>query len=170
MTLAHVSTKILDQLFDVVEQIGDEDFVRPSYSLAQASVGQHFRHTIEFFLCLEEGFSSGKVNYDNRAHDCNLETSRKATMKVIESVKQFVNSNHENRDMELEVNYSVFNGEGFNVKSTYFRELIYNIEHAVHHMALIKIGLSEIVPDVSLPADFGISNSTIRYRQMHSLT
>jgi hypothetical protein len=44
------------------------------------------------------------------------------------------------------------------------RELVYNIEHVVHHMALVKIGLKELLPDLDLPDDFGVAVSTIRYQ------
>jgi hypothetical protein len=49
--------------------------------------------------------------------------------------------------------------------TNYFRELTYNIEHAVHHMAIIKIGIREVANYVTLPADFGIAASTIRYKE-----
>ena len=50
------------------------------------------------------------------------------------------------------------------VESTLDRELIYNIEHAIHHMAMIKIGLKVLAPELHLPENFGVAPSTIRYR------
>ena len=40
-----------------------------------------------------------------------------------------------------------------------------NIEHAVHHMALVKIGLRDVAPRVTLPAGFGIVVSTLRHQE-----
>ena len=45
------------------------------------------------------------------------------------------------------------------------RELVYNIEHAIHHMALIKIGIKEVAPQLQLPEGFGVANSTIRHKK-----
>ncbi|MDX1476670.1 MAG: hypothetical protein R3301_03155 [Saprospiraceae bacterium] len=45
------------------------------------------------------------------------------------------------------------------------RELIYNIEHTIHHLAIIKIGLAIIAPDIPLPAHFGVAPSTVKYKQ-----
>jgi hypothetical protein len=41
----------------------------------------------------------------------------------------------------------------------------YNIEHVVHHMALVKIGIHEVSPYVILPPDFGVAISTIKYHK-----
>ena len=37
------------------------------------------------------------------------------------------------------------------ISTNYFRELTYNIEHAIHHMAIMKIGVREVAPYVTLP-------------------
>jgi len=50
------------------------------------------------------------------------------------------------------------------IDTTSTRELVYNIEHAVHHMAIMKIGVREIASYIKLDPDFGIAASTIRYK------
>ena len=50
------------------------------------------------------------------------------------------------------------------VRSTYYREMIYNLEHMVHHMAMIKIGIRQST-NVLVPADFGVASSTIQYKK-----
>ena len=45
------------------------------------------------------------------------------------------------------------------------REITYNIEHIVHHMALVKIGIKEACRNVILPEEFGIAVSTIKYHK-----
>jgi len=42
------------------------------------------------------------------------------------------------------------------------RELQYNIEHAVHHLAIIKIGVKTLEDSFKLDDNFGIAASTIR--------
>jgi hypothetical protein len=51
------------------------------------------------------------------------------------------------------------------VETTALRELVYNIEHAVHHMAIMKIGVREIASYIGLSSDFGIAASTIRHKE-----
>ena len=50
------------------------------------------------------------------------------------------------------------------VTSSYYRELIYNLEHAIHHMAYIRIGV-ECLGTIILPKEFGIAPATNRYRK-----
>jgi uncharacterized damage-inducible protein DinB len=68
------------------------------------------------------------------------------------------------KSLLLEVNYDIEKESNETLTTTVKRELVYNIEHAVHHMALMKIGIREIAPGISLPADFGIAASTLRHQ------
>jgi hypothetical protein len=71
----------------------------------------------------------------------------------------------EDSSLALEVGYDVSKDEFITIATNYSRELVYNIEHAVHHMALIKIGVREAASYIDLPSDFGIAASTIRYKE-----
>ena len=42
---------------------------------------------------------------------------------------------------------------------------MYNLEHAIHHHALIKVGL-KIMTKIELPESFGVAPSTIQYRKV----
>ena len=65
----------------------------------------------------------------------------------------------------LELSYSHTSNDPIRVASNFERELVYNIEHAIHHMALIKIGIKEVAPQLQLPEGFGVANSTIRHKK-----
>lgn len=163
--LSAACQNILSQLESVVQQIDDKDFVRPSVALGQSTVGQHLRHTIEFFLCLESGFHQQVVNYDKRDHDHVIESDKVVAAAALHRISKFVDSYHADVPIKLEVGYDR-NQESFvTIETNYQRELVYNIEHAVHHMAIMKIGIREVAPYVVLPADFGIAVSTLRYKE-----
>jgi hypothetical protein len=154
---------ILDQLSDAIRQLTDVEFRNPSQVLSGSSVGQHLRHTLEFFICLEQGLNTGVINYDKRGHDKMIECDRDLALEVIHRIHSFVGEQVADQDLTLEASY---NGHGVVAVSTsYFRELTYNIEHAVHHMAIMKIGIKEVADRVALPTDFGVAASTIRYRE-----
>lgn len=165
MSLTSAATRILYQLSDVVSQMRPLDFSRPSARLGGATIGQHIRHTLEFFNCLEAGIRNGDgvVNYDKRDHDKVIETDKDLALAAIENVIEFVGTLHRAETLRLQVGYDQVEEEHLAVDTNSFRELVYNIEHAVHHMAIIKIGLSEIAPYVTLGEDFGVAVSTLRY-------
>lgn len=155
---------ILDQLSDAVQQLTDAEFAQPSATLGGSSIGQHLRHTLEFFMCLEQGYDQGLVNYDRRAHDTKIETSKPTALLVMEGIRRFIFNQVQDKPLRLELGYDLNSEEQVAVQTNYFRELTYNIEHAVHHMAIMKIGIREVARHVLIPPDFGVAASTLRYR------
>jgi hypothetical protein len=165
MHLNQACINILDQLGDLVSQIKEGDYNKPIETLSNSTIGQHMRHTLEFFICLEGGFRNGIINYDKRAHDKLIETDKFLGLSTINRIRDFIHKQLEDRSLDLEVGYDVSTDEFITIATNYSRELVYNIEHAVHHMALIKIGVREAASYINLPSDFGIAASTIRYKE-----
>lgn len=168
MQLSKACLGILHQLSEAVMQVEEKDFVKPSTALSGSTIGQHLRHTLEFFICLQSGFEKGLVNYDKRAHDKLIESDKFIAISTIQRIQEFVQQNLQDRPLKLEVGYNPTDEECVCIATNYFRELTYNIEHAVHHMAIMKIGFREVAPYVTLPSDFGVAVSTIRH-QSHTL-
>ena len=164
MELIVAAHNILGQLEDVLTQIKQHDYARPSSILNKATIGQHVRHTLEFFVCLNDGLNRGIVNYDNRDHDKLIERDKQQALTLIDLIKTQIAQITDNPNLQLEGSYQVEGNSYFIIPTTYHRELAYNIEHAIHHMALIKIGFQDNAPYVQLPAGFGVATSTIRHQ------
>lgn len=165
MNLNKACCNILGQLTDLVSQLSEQDFVKPVDTLGHSTIGQHVRHTLEFFICLEQGFESGLINYDKRAHDKLIESDKFIALSVMSRIYEFVNTQVSDKALWLEAGYDLDKEDFVTIHTNFLRELVYNIEHAVHHMAIIKIGIREVAPDVKLSHDFGIAASTIRYQE-----
>lgn len=159
---------LFNQLKFVAENLSDEQFARPSVSLSGSSIGQHFRHTLEFFKCLLSD-ENGLVNYDNRAHDKSLENSTLETLSLISLQNEAIQKLDSNKNFTLELSYGLEKSNPIRVETNMERELIYNVEHAVHHMALIKIGLREVASNIVLPKGFGVADSTIQYQKVQNI-
>ncbi|MEM9328327.1 MAG: DinB family protein, partial [Bacteroidota bacterium] len=80
MLIQQAARGLLHQLTSVLTQLTDEDFSKPIGVLSGSSVGQHVRHTIEFFICLMDGVGKGEINYDNRKHDQFIQEDRKLAL------------------------------------------------------------------------------------------
>ena len=165
MQLLNACFSILNQLEGTIRQLNDKDFSKPSLALGESTIGQHTRHTLEFFLCLEKGFQKGIVNYDKRAHDKLIETDKFVALDAIDQIREFVLSQKQDQSLKLEVGYERDTEDCITIETNYFRELTYNIEHAVHHMAIMKIGLREVAPYVKFASDFGVAISTVRHQE-----
>ncbi|MBI3483518.1 MAG: hypothetical protein HY015_11205 [Bacteroidetes bacterium] len=94
-----------------------------------------------------------------------IETDKEIALEVIQRIRSFVTDQTSDKSLTLEVGYDLNSSENVSVQTNYFRELTYNIEHAVHHMAIMKIGIQEVADHVRLSSDFGVAASTIRYRE-----
>ncbi len=168
MKLIRACTDILAQLGDVLDSIEPADFQKPSAALSGSTIGQHLRHTLEFFLCLESGYTSGTVNYDLRSHDKQIERDRLLARQTIARIEKFVSQMDLDRALQLELSYNVSGDHDVTLETTTARELVYNIEHAVHHMALMKIGIREVAPYIALEKNFGVAASTTRHQEQQA--
>ncbi|MEQ8338956.1 MAG: DinB family protein [Cyclobacteriaceae bacterium] len=165
MSINKSAHQILDQLDVVIAQLPEGGFGKPLDVLSQASIGQHVRHTLEFFLCLMDAKNNGVINYDERGHDSLIESDAALARSVIKSIRDFLNKEQADFSLKLEADYQIDTPDPIRINSNYYRELAYNIEHAIHHMALIKIGVKHHYPDVELPDYFGVASSTVRFQK-----
>jgi uncharacterized damage-inducible protein DinB len=162
MDLKTAAIQVLEQLLDITEQIEKEDFTL-NIPLLNASIGQHTRHIVEFYLCLFEGLKEGRVNYDQRRRDKMIESDKIIALEAIRVVINSIRNNDINPCLRLEVMYGDNSSRILSLETNYERELVYNIEHTIHHMAIVKQGLYEICRYIKLPENFGVASSTTRY-------
>lgn len=149
----------------MIEQIDEKDFSKTVPVLNNSTIGEHSRHIIEFFICLKNSLPRGTVSYDERAHDPEMERNKQLSLSAIAELTDFLGSCSENVPLKLASNYSLESDKPNIVDSNLYRELTYNIEHAIHHMAIIRIGLNAIAPYVKVAEHFGIAVSTIKFKR-----
>jgi len=152
--------KILQKLAEAIETLNEAQYQKPCLTLSGSTIGQHVRHIIEFFQCLQNGYEAGTVNYDLRQRNHFIETSKQLAIDSLSKICQQVNKI--DKPILLTVAYDETTDEVI-ISSTYLREVAYNIEHAIHHMAVIKIGINEL-SNIELPKDFGVALSTLQYK------
>jgi len=141
-----------------------EEYARPLDMLSRASIGKHTRHSLECFQCLFQQAPRGEVNYDERARDHALESDPAYALSVLKGLSAQVGGVELHHPLELKGDLQTdANGQGERIQTTYGRELVYNIEHCIHHLAIIRIALHLIRSELELPASFGVAPSTLTY-------
>ena len=170
MEIKSAVENLFGQLQFILEHVTDEQYSAPSVSLSGATIGQHIRHSIEFFTCMLAGEKTGVVNYDKRNRDIRIENDRHAAGEILNDCKEWLFKLDGQKSVTLELSYSHTSNNPISVASNFDRELVYNIEHAIHHMAVIKIGIREVAPQLCLPDGFGVANSTIRHQKQKEQT
>jgi hypothetical protein len=152
-------TQQVASLKNLIEALDNHQFSKKIEHLGNASIGAHTRHIIELLQCAIDGYKTGEIDYINRKRDLNLETDRSFVLTVLENFEQQFHL------PDKQLNLAVDGVENLNeplVTTTYFREIIYNTEHTIHHLALIKVALVELKLNV-VDGNFGMAYSTIKY-------
>ena len=150
--------KSLNELIALLDQLPDTEYAKQCPQLSNATIGEHTRHIIEIFQCLGNFYDSGLVNYDKRERNNQIQTSTEFAIKSILAIQY--NLDRENKKIELQ---QIINGEEIRIDSNYHRELLYNLEHCIHHQALIKVAILQC-ENIQIDANFGVARSTIEYR------
>lgn len=162
MNHKNASAEIISQIIEITNQLSNDEFKYPIPVLSGNTYGKHVRHIIEFYNCLLTGFENGVVDYDSRSHNTLTENNKLIATAELENILKNI-SNLENKQMLLKVDYSQ-TGYFSHIQTSFDRELVYNLEHAIHHMALMKIAVQSICPNIILPENFGIAYSTINFQ------
>src|SRR5690349_4794880 len=162
MQLQKTIQHVFLQLSETLQLLSDTQYIHPSKTLSNATIGQHTRHIIEMFICLEDGYESGIVNYEHRKRDIVIETNKSFAISLLKTICYELGK--PNKEMTLEATYNEDSNEIIRFVTNYHREIAYNLEHTIHHMALIKVGVREL-SDLTIPEGFGVATSTLKYKK-----
>lgn len=149
----------LKRLIESLNHLGETNYSKSLDILSQSSLGQHFRHIIEFYQILKKSTKSGIINYDKRERHKDLEECLNAANIATAEIINWLEKDIDDRYLKLRQMSS-----GSTLDSSLKRELQYVYEHTTHHMAIIKIAMRSINPDLELNGSFGVADSTVAYQ------
>jgi uncharacterized damage-inducible protein DinB len=153
----------LIEIKDLLNVLSNEHYNRKLEILSNASIGQHVRHILEFYHCLFESKDTNIVNYDARKRDLKLESDLNFALKSIDEIVDAILDIKSDYTVSFVANYSIEDEmTSTTMTSTLYRELAYNLEHSIHHQALIKVALNEMNIIDLVKTNFGFAPSTIR--------
>lgn len=144
----------------ILSQIKEEDYTSKLTTLKGASIGKHIRHIVEFYECLLFNNFDNIVNYDTRKRNLLLEENVKYTEGFITEIIDALLKIENNARVLL---VSKYQDQNISMESSIYREITYNIEHTVHHLAIISIAIPIHFEYINLSANFGYADSTIQY-------
>lgn len=149
----------LKSLSNLLSLLNDKQYNQKIEYLGDASIGGHTRHIIELLKCVTTGYNNGTIDYINRERNIVLEKDKSFAMaEIIVMTTQIIKAD---KQMKLEITSEEDSLPNF-VSTTYFREIVYNAEHAIHHLALIRVALREMKLTI-VSEKFGMAYSTIQY-------
>jgi len=156
--------EILTEQQNLLRKITAKMYTHNIPSLDGATIGGHTRHIIEFLEILLNSYHTNQINYDERQRNLDLEKNPEQAIQAISEILSGINLPNKNLIMHQTVG-----NVSLEIPTNFFRELLYNIEHCIHHQALIKVAFNEIKMSHLLKKNFGIAPSTIQYRETQNL-
>lgn len=161
-TAAEGNCRLLRQGIRVLEQLSVAQYADAQHG--HSSAGAQFRHILDHYAALFDGMRDGRVNYDARRRDREIELDPAV---AVTAADRWIGSleDLDLQDCERMVLVQSDSGGGPEHadwrESSVGRELQFLASHTVHHYALIKLLLEW--HGVSLGADFGMAPSTQAY-------
>lgn len=153
----------MEQGLDLLGAITDSDYTRKHPLAFHASIGGHYRHSLEHFEPLLQEDTS-IIDYDARPRDNRLETNRiHAAARTVELIAASRQLTKFASPVHVRCRVSFSGDDSPLVSSTYEREAMYAIAHAIHHYALIAVMCN--LMRVTLPESFGIAPSTVVHQK-----
>lgn len=155
--LQKFAIKQLEDLSDLLNQLSEDKYSTPMERVFNSTIGKHTRHIIEFYQLFFKAYESLNLCYDQRSRNTNLENSINEALFAIKEIIQQLDSNLENKELQLKT--CILN-EDLLLKTSVSRELLYLLEHTTHHLASIRIGVSNLDPDFNGQLELGVAYST----------
>ncbi len=165
--LPQIAHRLLDDALRYLVHIQPSLYSEKQELLLGASIGEHTRHFIEFFQCLLDQIqgSPSVINYALRQRDYGIEQDPMHAATQVRQLQKQLNALKENQSCLINCGEHLSAASSYLTETNLERELLYNIDHTIHHLAIIKIGLLAKNPQFDLPPYFGYMPSTIQYQE-----
>jgi hypothetical protein len=157
---------ILAQGEDLLRALSPDSYTRRVPLAFNACIGGHYRHCLDHFTSLLRGLDADEVDYDHRDRDARIESQPDFAIEVTRRLRaQLEQLAAAALDAPVRARCEVSYAPGTSpvTGSTFGREMVYAIAHAIHHYALISV-MARLL-DVRLPEHFGVAPSTLVHEQ-----
>ena len=164
MVITHCKNDLY-ALRNLVSNLTQEQYVYVSNCLEGGSLGQHLRHVLEFYTCLLKGREQGKINYDTRQRDLRISNDHSFALQRMDEIIDLLGEGAADCPLLLEGQFGLEETSQMATPTSFQRELIYCLEHSIHHQALMRVVLKEMGLVHLADKHFGVASSTVRFRQ-----
>jgi uncharacterized damage-inducible protein DinB len=152
----------LRQGIELLAGLSSEAYARRTPACFNSSAGGHLRHVVEHYLSFLQGTETGEIDYEARARDPLIESDPRYAAAQLEAIGERLERLQANRELRVRAECAPADVTTWGGSSV-VRELEFLLSHTVHHYALI--GVICQLGGHTLPKDFGMAPSTLRYLQ-----
>jgi uncharacterized damage-inducible protein DinB len=161
-----VLTSLLEQLRDVITLIPASAYRAQPAARVSGSVGEHVRHSLDHIAAFVAAMSAEELSYDHRRRGTSVETDPATAANEIERLLHRLDRCNVG-ELYRPITFSALLHPDFasvDIRTTLARELLFVVQHTIHHCALIAVLLEW--QGWRVPPGFGVAPSTARARAM----
>jgi uncharacterized damage-inducible protein DinB len=157
--------QLTGQIQGLLDNMDDNLYKKPLEVYNGSSIGQHVRHIFDFYRCLSKGIAGGIIDYADRQRDVNIEVNPSFAANAFEKELQYLLTLDEMQFVAVRGDYFIDpEASRPEYASSVGRELTFLHDHAIHHLAMIRIGLEQEKPHLIQNKHFGVAPSTVKYK------
>ena len=157
--------EMICQLTEVLTQLQDDDYNTGLSLLGGATLGQHFRHIIDFYFSILRDLPAGTIDYGHRERDPRIEQERSVALSTLQNISNQIDTLEESQPITVKADFSDDPAAVRPLVGTSVgRELMYAYDHALHHLAIIRIGIQVLKPNLKMGKKIGVAPSTLKFQ------
>jgi hypothetical protein len=164
---ASSSKTIFDQVLLILGQLSDEHYSMPLDVFNGSTIGQHFRHILDFYISVVRGATNGELNYSLRDRSLSIEKSTIQAKDAFLEIHGEIDQLSDDTPIKVLADFNTeITSDDVIVNSSVGRELMYAYDHAVHHLAIIKIGINQNFSEYNIDQNLGVAPSTVKHKAL----
>lgn len=154
----------LEQLNDILVELEQMPGQLADSVYREANVGQHIRHVFDHMLAIKLAVEEGVVDYDKRDRGNEVETDRLMASQQLSLLRLWIQTeDFDDRRVSVASEIDCANTKRMHFDSNLNREILYVINHTIHHAAHIKLVLAQF--GINLPAHIGVAPGTASFNR-----
>ena len=122
----------------------DKIYSQKNSHLINETIGKHVRHIIDFYLCFINGIKIKFIDYDKRERNKKVENDKEYAIKTISVIINLLKNSYLNTPITINLNLSITKSS---LNSSIERELMYIVDHAIHHGHIIQLFIKNYYPN-----------------------
>lgn len=157
--------EIYSQLKGFILMLPEQVYAKPLDLLHQNSIGKHCRHILEGLEALLPAQEEEDINYEKRKRQLLYEIDDTAFLQRMDEIIETLYGFDLNRS--IHVIHEPFPGQlpAEKLHSSIGRELLYSMEHMIHHMAILRLAANNLDLQNQIPESFGVAFSTLHHQK-----
>jgi len=164
------SNLILRQIGELLSRMNDGQYTKELELYNGSCIGQHIRHIYDFYNSIVRSIEIGELDYADRERNPDIERYTHNAALNFMSLSKIIMSLDEDTLIDVVTEFGIDDlPNRKRVSTSIGRELLYAYDHAIHHLAIVKMGIQTNFPDFFIDAEIGVAPSTIKHKNKQAI-